>query len=116
MSPLHATSESIWAQDSVWKQQESGAVSAFSAKVEDVKLAGLRVTFEKLEEGEAPVIETLKICTSGEDVNGFNYTEADRAMAINLNVQAFLRAKRSEEPIMMAIRGPSNPCVYPISL
>ncbi|MGZ3722614.1 MAG: hypothetical protein ACXVA9_06775 [Bdellovibrionales bacterium] len=112
---LHAE-ESPWDQDSNWTQQESGAVNAFEATIKNVNPKGLKVTFEKLEPGEAPVVQTLKICTQDAAVNESNPTEADRAIAINRLVQEFHSAKKTGDLLKVGIRGPWNPCIYPISI
>jgi hypothetical protein len=112
---LQAAADSVWEEQgpSVWEQQEAPEIYA---RIRDVQLKGFKVTFQRLEEGASPSVQTMRLCTTDSAVDSGNATEADRAMAIHLRVDALRSAKRANEVIKLGLLGTWNGCVYPVSI
>ena len=100
----------------VWEQLERGSLEPIQAKIRQVKFqgGGVLLSIEKITDAKGnTALETYSLCTHDKAMNNWN-SEAERAMALNLRVQALREAEKSREIVRLGLRGPWQPCVWPI--
>jgi hypothetical protein len=92
-----------------FEQMQTGTVSSVSAKIFKVRQApGGYLVIYQLDD----VTKTSSLCIDDRMINE-NYTEADRSMAIQDRVRVLRKASVAKSTIMLAVRGPWSPCVWP---
>ncbi len=92
-----------------FEQMQTGTANSVDAKITNVKQApgGYLVSYQVDD-----TIKTSSLCIDDRMINE-NYTEADRAMAIQDRVRVLRNAVKSKSTLTLAVRGPWSPCVWP---
>jgi hypothetical protein len=97
----------------VWEQQKNGSLAKAECTVKSVEVAFTQVSIElKLKNGDTQNV-VLNECKEPGD---YSMSEFRNAVSFGQQVELLREARRKQSRVLLAYRGPWNPCLYSVEI